>query len=51
MSWLSKRVLKEDSLQKTDNYIPVIVDDVKLGTFVDVKITEATATYLKSELL
>ena len=38
-------------IAKTDNYIPVIVDDVKLGTFVDVKITEATATYLKSELL
>ncbi|MBR6928364.1 MAG: TRAM domain-containing protein, partial [Methanobrevibacter sp.] len=38
-------------IAKTDNYIPVIVDNVKLGTFVDVKITEATATYLKSELL
>ncbi len=38
-------------IAKTNNYIPVIVDDVKLGTFVDVKITEATSTYLKSELL
>jgi tRNA A37 methylthiotransferase MiaB len=38
-------------IAKTDNYIPVIVDNVELGTFVDVKITEATATYLKSELL
>nr|WP_295163107.1 tRNA (N(6)-L-threonylcarbamoyladenosine(37)-C(2))-methylthiotransferase [uncultured Methanobrevibacter sp.] len=38
-------------IAKTDSYIPVIVDDVKLGSFVDVKITEATATYLKSELL
>ena len=36
---------------KTDSYIPVIVDDAKLGTFVKVKITQATATYLKSELL
>ena len=36
---------------KTNSYIPVIVDDVELGTFVDVKITQATATYLKSELL
>ena len=36
---------------KTNSYIPVIVDDVALGTFVDVKITQATATYLKSELL
>ena len=38
-------------IAKTDNYIPVIVDNVELGTFVDVKIIEATATYLKSELL
>ncbi len=38
-------------IAKTNSYIPVIVDDVELGTFVDVKITEATATYLKSELL
>ncbi|MBQ2636659.1 MAG: tRNA (N(6)-L-threonylcarbamoyladenosine(37)-C(2))-methylthiotransferase [Methanobrevibacter sp.] len=37
-------------IAKTNSYIPVIVDDVKLGTFVDVIITEATATYLKSEL-
>ena len=36
---------------KTNSYIPVIVDNVELGTFVDVKITQATATYLKSELL
>ena len=27
-----------------------IVDNVELGTFVNVKITEATSTYLKSEL-
>ena len=38
-------------IAKTDSYIPVIVDNVKLGSFVDVKITEATATYLKSELI
>jgi len=37
-------------IAKTDSYIPVIVDNVELGTFVDVKITEATSTYLKSEL-
>ena len=37
-------------IAKTDSYIPVIVSDAKLGTFVDVLITEATATYLKSEL-
>lgn len=38
-------------IAKTDSYIPVIVDDSKLGSFVKVKITNATATYLKSELL
>lgn len=38
-------------IAKTDSYIPVIVDDAKLGTFVKVKITEATSTYLKSQLL
>ncbi|WP_295589917.1 tRNA (N(6)-L-threonylcarbamoyladenosine(37)-C(2))-methylthiotransferase [uncultured Methanobrevibacter sp.] len=38
-------------IAKTNSYIPVIVHDVELGTFVDVKITEATATYLKSEVL
>ena len=38
-------------IAKTNSYIPVIIDNVELGTFVDVKIIEATATYLKSELL
>ncbi|WP_407374478.1 tRNA (N(6)-L-threonylcarbamoyladenosine(37)-C(2))-methylthiotransferase [Methanobrevibacter sp.] len=38
-------------IAKTDSYIPVIVDDVDIGSFVSVKITDATATYLKSELL
>ena len=38
-------------IAKTNSYIPVIVDDAELGTFVDVKITEATSTYLKSEIL
>ena len=37
-------------IAKTDSYIPVIVDSAELGTFVNVKITEATATYLKCEL-
>ncbi len=32
---------------KTDSYIPVVVNDVNLGEFVEVKITHATATYLK----
>ena len=38
-------------IAKTDSYIPVIVGGARLGSFVEVKITEATATYLKSELL
>jgi MiaB-like tRNA modifying enzyme len=38
-------------IAKTNSYIPVIVSDAQLGTFVDVNITQATATYLKSELL
>ncbi|WP_296880940.1 tRNA (N(6)-L-threonylcarbamoyladenosine(37)-C(2))-methylthiotransferase [uncultured Methanobrevibacter sp.] len=38
-------------IAKTNSYIPVIVDDVELGSFVKVKITDATATYLKSELV
>ena len=37
-------------IAKTDSYIPVIVDCAELGTFIKVKIIEATATYLKSEL-
>lgn len=38
-------------IAKTDSYIPVIVDEAELGFFVDVKITQATATYLRSELI
>ena len=38
-------------IAKTDSYIPVIVDEAELGSFVDVKITQATATYLRSELI
>ncbi|MCR5027372.1 MAG: tRNA (N(6)-L-threonylcarbamoyladenosine(37)-C(2))-methylthiotransferase [Methanobrevibacter sp.] len=34
-------------IAKTDSYIPVIIDNVNLGDFVGVKITHATATYLK----
>lgn len=34
-------------IAKTDSYIPVIVDDVTIGTFIDVEITEATSTYLR----
>lgn len=36
-------------IAKSDSYIPIIVEDVNLGDFVDVKITETTSTYLKGE--
>ena len=38
-------------IAKTDSYIPVVIDDAELGSFVKVKITETTATYLKGELI
>ena len=38
-------------IAKTNSYIPVIVDNVKLGSFVSVKITKATATYLMGQLI
>lgn len=38
-------------IAKTDSYIPVIVDDVNLGDFIKVKITDATATYLKGDVV
>lgn len=37
-------------IAKSDSYIPIIVDDVILGDFIKVKITETTATYLKGVL-
>ncbi|MCL2156686.1 MAG: tRNA (N(6)-L-threonylcarbamoyladenosine(37)-C(2))-methylthiotransferase [Methanobrevibacter sp.] len=36
-------------IAKTDSYIPVVVDDVDIGTFINVKITEATSTYLRGK--
>ena len=36
-------------IAKTDFYIPVIVDNVDIGTFIDIEITEATSTYLKGK--
>jgi MiaB-like tRNA modifying enzyme len=38
-------------IAKTNSYIPVIIHNVELGSFVNVKIVEATSTYLISELL
>ena len=33
-------------IAKTDSYIPVVVQDVKLGEFIKVHIDETTGTYL-----
>ncbi|MDO5848300.1 MAG: tRNA (N(6)-L-threonylcarbamoyladenosine(37)-C(2))-methylthiotransferase [Methanobrevibacter sp.] len=38
-------------IAKSDSYIPIIVDNVKLGDFIRVKITETTSTYLKGVLV
>lgn len=38
-------------IAKTDSYIPVIIQHANLGTFIKVKINQATSTYLKGELL
>jgi len=38
-------------IAKTDSYIPVVVENVKIGTFVEVKIIEVTSTYLKGVLV
>lgn len=38
-------------IAKTDSYIPVVVDDVDIGTVVDVKIIEVTSTYLRGVLV
>ncbi|KZX17365.1 tRNA-2-methylthio-N(6)-dimethylallyladenosine synthase [Methanobrevibacter cuticularis] len=34
-------------IAKTNFYIPVVVEDAEIGTFIKVKITETTSTYLK----
>jgi len=38
-------------IAKTDSYIPVVVHNVDIGTFVDVKITEVTSTYLRGTVV
>lgn len=34
-------------IAKSDSYLPIVVDNVDLGEFIKVKITETTSTYLK----
>lgn len=38
-------------IAKSDSYIPIIVDDVRLGDFIQVRITETTSTYLKGTVV
>lgn len=38
-------------ITKTNSYIPVVIENAIIGTFVDVKITETTSTYLKGILI
>lgn len=38
-------------IAKSDSYIPIIVDNVELGEFVQVKITETTSTYLRGNVV
>lgn len=38
-------------IAKSDSYIPIIVDNVNLGDFIKVRITETTSTYLKGILI
>lgn len=35
-------------IAKSESYIPIVVDDVELGKFYDLKIIEASSTYLKA---
>ncbi|KZX14590.1 tRNA (N(6)-L-threonylcarbamoyladenosine(37)-C(2))-methylthiotransferase [Methanobrevibacter filiformis] len=41
---------KSGFIAKTDSYIPVVIQEAELGTFVEVEITEATSTYLKGKV-
>ncbi len=38
-------------IAKSDSYLPIVVDDVNLGDFVNIKISETTATYLKGTVV
>ncbi|MDR0913222.1 MAG: tRNA (N(6)-L-threonylcarbamoyladenosine(37)-C(2))-methylthiotransferase [Methanobrevibacter sp.] len=42
---------KSGYLAKTDNYLPLILEDAEIGKFVNVKITEVTGTYLKGKII
>ena len=48
---VTERGSKGGFIAKTDSYIPVIIKDANIGTFVKVKIKQATSTYLKGDLL
>lgn len=43
--------VKGGLIAKTNSYIPLIVQNGEIGTFINVKITETTSTYLKGVLI
>lgn len=38
-------------IAKSDSYIPIVIDDAKIGKFYDVEIFETTSTYLKGKII
>ena len=38
-------------IAKSDSYLPIVVENVNLGDFVNIKISETTATYLKGTVV
>ena len=46
-----ERGSKGGFIAKNDSYIPVVVDNVDIGIFVEVKVTEVTSTYLRGVVL
>ncbi len=48
---ITEKGSKGGYIGRTDSYKPVVVENGKIGTFVKVKIEEATSTYLKGSVL
>ena len=48
---ITEKGSKGGYIGRTDFYKPVVVENGKIGTFVKVKIEEATSTYLKGIIL
>jgi len=48
---ITEKGSKGGYIGRTDSYKPVVVEEAKIGEFVEVKIEEATSTYLKGSIL